>query len=281
MDKLLSSLFLGDARSALQIILDVYDRNHFCVVDYVYFANIYGKKMFDHHSASYDTHLFTSLLLAGYKQTDIQQVYTAYQDAIQDADILLPDGIALQIFYYLAKKRWLHNLNGTDFAPYVLESLVQKFGSKKVRILLYGTYPHLLQKTKTFLQDKWYQVVYAQDGYTNLDWDQLDAVLPSQEWVINVLLVARSTPLYPIQEIWTYANKDNLKKYKLLVMNQAGTFDWRVGEQKRAPELVRSLRLERLWRFLADPKRNYKKILDSLGIIVYVFSYLLLKKKSR
>jgi hypothetical protein len=154
MDRLLSSLFLGDKEAAFQRILDVYRAQQYCVVDYVYFANIYGKKMFEKHSASYDLTPFASLLLDGYKEKNIQQVYTAYQDAIQDADLLLPDGIALQIFYYLAKKKWLHNLNGTDFAPYVLESLVQKFGSEKVRILLYGTYPHLLEKTKIFLQDK-------------------------------------------------------------------------------------------------------------------------------
>lgn len=154
MDILLSSLFLGDKQEAFQSILDTYNRKHFCVVDYVYFANIYGKKMFDHHAHAYTIQDFSTMLLDGYKHTDIQQVYTAYQDAIQDADLLLPDGIALQVFHYLAKKHWLHNLNGTDFAPYALESLVGKFGSKNVRILLYGTYPDLLQKTKKFLQDK-------------------------------------------------------------------------------------------------------------------------------
>jgi N-acetylglucosaminyldiphosphoundecaprenol N-acetyl-beta-D-mannosaminyltransferase len=54
-------------------------------------------------------------------------------------------------------------------------------------------------------------------------------------------------------------------------MNQGGTFDFWVGEQKRSPKLVRKLKLERLWRFIADPKRNYKKIVDSLGILVYIF----------
>lgn len=93
--------------------------------------------------------------------------------------------------------------------------------------------------------------------------------------------MARSTPVYPIQEIWSYANKDVLKKHKLLVMNQAGTFDWWVGEQKRPPKLVRHLRLERLFRLISDPKRNYKKVLDSLGIVHYIFSYLLLKKGVR
>ena len=99
--------------------------------------------------------------------------------------------------------------------------------------------------------------------------------------MINVLLVARATPVYPIQEIWSEANKKNIQKYRLLVMNQAGTFDFWAGEQNRAPKLVQQLRLERLWRLISDPKRNYKKVLASLGILHYIFSYLLLKKRTR
>jgi UDP-N-acetyl-D-mannosaminuronic acid transferase (WecB/TagA/CpsF family) len=93
------------------------------------------------------------------------------------------------------------------------------------------------------------------------------------------LLVARSTPVYPIQEIWSQANRENIQNHHLLVMNQAGTFDFRVGEQKRSPKIIRHLRLERLWRLILDPKRNYKKVVDSLGILHYIFSYLLLKKR--
>jgi UDP-N-acetyl-D-mannosaminuronic acid transferase (WecB/TagA/CpsF family) len=145
---------------------------------------------------------------------------------------------------------------------------------------LYGTYPDLLAKTKVFLEKKWYQVVYAQDGYTNLDWNQVEKSLPHQEGTINVLLVARVTPIYPIQDIRSYANKEQIKKYHLLTMNQWWTFDWRVGKQKRPPRIIIYLRLERLRRLISDPKRNYKKVLDSLGIFRYIFYYLLLKKGS-
>jgi exopolysaccharide biosynthesis WecB/TagA/CpsF family protein len=162
-----------------------------------------------------------------------------------------------------------------------LESLVQRFGVDNVRLVIYWTYPVLIKKTEKYLQDKWYQVVYAQDGYSNLDRDQVERVLPPEDGKINVLLVARSTPVYPIQEIWTYANKHHIKKYGFLVMNQAGTFDRWVWEQKRPPMIVRHLRLEWLWRLISDPKRNYKKVLDSLWILHYIFSHLLLKKRAR
>jgi UDP-N-acetyl-D-mannosaminuronic acid transferase (WecB/TagA/CpsF family) len=93
-------------------------------------------------------------LLQDYKQKSLEQVRKAYQDTIQDADLVLPDGIALQIFYFLAKKKRLSNLNGTDFAPYLLQALVKKSGRDNVRVVLYGTYPDLLAKTKVFLEKK-------------------------------------------------------------------------------------------------------------------------------
>lgn len=96
---------------------------------------------------------------------------------------------------------------------------------------------------------------------------------------INILLVARSTPDYPIQEIWTLANKQHIKQHGLIVMNQAGTFDFWVGEQKRAPKPIRVIKLERLWRLISDPKRNLKKVLSTLALFGYIFSYLILKKK--
>lgn len=90
-------------------------------------------------------------MLAEYKNMNIQGVYKVYQQAILDADVVLPDGIALQIFYFLAKKKWLNNLNGTDFCPYFLSYVKEEYADRGMNVILYGTYPHLLEKTKNLL----------------------------------------------------------------------------------------------------------------------------------
>lgn len=82
-----------------------------------------------------------------------------------------------------------------------------------MNLILYGTYPHLLEKTKKFLLEQEYNVVYAQDGYTNLDWENIDLALKGRDKDINILLVARTTPEYPIQEIWSFSNKESIKKH--------------------------------------------------------------------
>jgi len=276
--KILHTLFQWNADQACEHILGLYDKKGFCIVDYLYFANIAAKKLFDVHHIAYPVEDFHAALLADYKHMNIQGIYPVYQQAILDADVVLPDGIALQLFYFLAKKKRLKNLNWTDFCPYFLSYIKEYHPDKDMNVILYGTYPHLLEKTKQLLLKQGYNVVYAQDGYTNLDWDNVDLALKWRDKDINVLLVARTTPIYPIQEIWTFANKDHVRQHRLLVMNQWGTFDFWVGEQKRAPKLIRTLKLERLRRLISDPKRNIKKVMSTLALFRYIFSYLILKK---
>ena len=275
--QILSTLFSGDSNQACERILTLYNKNGFCIIDYLYFANIAGKKVFDSYIHDYEINEFRDALLSDYKTLSTQRIYKAYQQSILDADVVLPDGIALQLFYFLDQKKWLNNLNWTDFCPYFLSYIKQHHPDKDIYIVLYGTYSHLLEQTKHFLLKQWYSVVYAQDGYSNLDWNNVDLALKEKKG-ITILLVARSTPDYPIQEIRSFANKQNIEKHTMIVMNQWGTFDFWVGAQKRAPKAIRYIKMERLRRLISDPKRNIKKVVSTLALFRYVFSYLILKK---
>ncbi len=279
MKNILNTLFHGNADQACEHILGMYTKKGFCIIDYLYFANVSGKKLFDTHHSSYAISVFQEALLPAYKTMNPEVVYKAYQDAIIDADVVLPDGIALQIFNFCAKRKRLQNLNWTDFCPYFLSYIKEHHSSKNLNIILYGTHPHVLEKTRDFLLKQGYNVIYIQDGYTNMDWNTLDLALKGRNNDINVLLVARTTPDYPIQEIWTLANKQKIQEHSLIVLNQWGTFDFRVGEQKRPPKLIRRLKLEWLRRLISDPKRNMKKVWNSLALFRYIFVYLLLKNK--
>ena len=98
----------------------MYERKGYSIVDYLYFANIAGKNLFEQYAISYSVEQCTEALLNDYKAMNIRGVQSMYQQAILDADVVLPDGIALQIYYFFAKKKRLHNLNGTDFCLYFL-----------------------------------------------------------------------------------------------------------------------------------------------------------------
>lgn len=266
MKQILEKTFRGSADEAVNAILSTYQQEEFSVVNFIYFANIVSQRLFE--------------------DKDKTEKEREYKKILLKSDFLLPDGIALQLFYFFAKffgriqtaRSWLHNLNGTDFVPYFLAEAKKKYGNQKLCLLLYGTKPHFLEKVAEKLKLQGYNVIYTQDGYSDFDWDAAQEVLQEYQDTINILLVARSTPKIPLQELWTSRNYQKIQQHKLLVFNTGGLLDFIAGAQKRAPKLWRMLKLEWLYRLFTDPKRNLKKVLNSLAIIPYIFNYLIMGK---
>ncbi len=287
MKSILAKLFTGNKTEAYEHIIKEYHRKWWAIVNYLYFANITGKHLFDEYLWTVDKPVFQEALKDDYKILSSSIIAPAYKKALLESDILLPDGIALQLFYWIAwklkklntHKKRLENLNGTDFWLFFIDWLQSEKGKDNVELYLYGTYPGILEKTKTFLQERWFNIAYAQDGFTNFDWEQVKEIRKKNKKSYAILFVARTTPEYPIQELRSWSNQEKIKENKLLVCNQWWTFDFWAWVQKRAPKLWRTYKIEWLWRLITDPKRNYKKVIDSILIIKYIFSYLLLKKK--
>jgi len=268
MKSTLQKISTTDTQETIDNIVNVYNNQWHCVVNFIYFSQIVSQ------------HVFSS---TNKKRTEKEK---EYRKLLLKSDFLLPDWIALQVFYYLAvslkriqsDNKRLPNLNWTDFTPQFLSGLKQKFWSQRINILLYWSKPNIVEKVKENLTLKWYNVIYIQDGFSEFDRDKAEDALNEYVDTINVLLVARSTPKIPIQELRTFRNYQQIQEDKLLVMNVWWLFDFVAWVQKRAPKLFRLLKLEWLWRLCSEPKRNYKKVLNSLMIIPYIFRYLILKK---
>ena len=275
MQDILTKIYPYTPKQAVSAILKSYEKNGFVVSNFVYFAVIKVQKLFE-----------------STKKTTRQK---EYKKAIMKWNFLLPDGVALQTFYNLAgkqfelKTRKLSNLNGTDFIPYFLDELKKKFWWQKICLFLYWSKQEIVSDAKKAFKYKWFNVVYIQDGYSELDRDKMIASKKYYQDTINILLVARSTPDNPIQELRTIKNRTNIKKHKLLVFTVWWLFDFLAWEwtktwrkkwvQKRAPKIVRKMKLEWLWRLITDPKRNFKKVKYSFAIFPYILRYLLLKKE--
>ena len=124
MNEILQKLYPHSRDQAINDILSFYDQEESVVVNFIYFANIVSHRLFD--------------------QTAKTEKLKEYKKILLKSDFLLPDGIALQIFYYVAHfmgkidspTSWLQNLNGTDFIPYLLQSIRKKYGSQKLNILI-------------------------------------------------------------------------------------------------------------------------------------------------
>ena len=286
MKSVLEKIFKWDFQNTYQSILDKYDTQKYWIINYIYFANITGKKIFDKSSSVINKNDFEYMLLDKYKTLKKSDISYNYKQSLLESDFLLPDWIALQLFYWLAVKlkrinsdiSWLSNLNGTDFCLSFLDKLANEKWKSSIQILLYWAYQKELDIAEKFLKNKWYDIVYTQNWYDNLDWQLVENKIKADN-KYTILLIWRTTPDYPIQEIRSWVNLRQIKENKLLVFNQGGTFDFWAWKQKRAPKIIISCKLEWLWRLIQDPKRNWKKVLNSLELFSYIFSYLLLKNK--
>lgn len=83
MKQSLEKLFTGSYDDAVNAILTTYQQENFCIVNFIYFANIVGQKLFENKNKTEKEKEYKKILLK--------------------SDFLLPDGIAIQIFYAIAK----------------------------------------------------------------------------------------------------------------------------------------------------------------------------------
>lgn len=286
MKDILQKIYPYTAKQAINSILRVYDKNGFVVSNFVYFAVIKVHKLFES----------TKSTKTSSRKTTRQK---EYKKAIMKWDFLLPDGVALQMFYNLASKQFklstkkLSNLNGTDFIPHFLDEIKKRYWSQKICLFLQWSYSEIVEQAEKTLAYKWFNVIYTQDGYSELDRDKMLTAKKKYQDTLNILLIARSTPDNPIQELRTMKNWTKIQQNKLLVFTVWGLFDFWAAEtigksenkwvrrwtQKRAPKFIRKLKLEWLWRLITDPKRNFKKVKNSFAVFPYILRYLLLKKE--
>lgn len=207
MQSILQKIATQPASVMIDEILTTYQQEEFSVVNFIYFANIVSQKLFEEKAKTEKEREYKKILLK--------------------SDFLLPDGIALQLFYFFAQwfgrihstVSWLPNLNGTDFVPAFLAEAKKKYGNQKLCLLLYGTKEEYLQKAAEKLKFQGYNVIYVQDGYSDFDWEKAQIALEEYQDTINILLVARSTPKIPLQELRTSRNYQKIQQNKLLVLN--------------------------------------------------------------
>lgn len=238
--QIFKKLYKNDKTVALAHIEKVRRAQGFAIIHFAYFASLYMQGLF--------------------KKAALNQEY--FEELLQ-ADFLMPDWIALQI--YAKKHFWdqLSNLNWTDFLPFYLET--RKPNSYLIH--LYGAFPHVLEKTVEKLESKYGKssIGYVQDGYSTFDETLFKEKIDEDKE--NIFLIAQWSPR---QELWVYNNRDMISNFRLTLFSVWGLFDFWAGLEKRAPIIIRKLRGEFVRRFLTHPKKNAKKFLTSWIVFWYL-----------
>jgi len=303
MFKILQRINSDKKQKIVNSILNVYENKSFCTIHFLYFAQIISQRIIPNPKSkntnnkknkkndNFFSKSYQKLFPDVKKLLDTWLLNTTpknYHQELLWSDFLLPDGIALQILFFVLRLRkyikkpapfFLHNLNWTDFVPYFLNEVVLKYGEAKPCIVLYWGTEEVNNLTKKYFSYKWFNVVYAQDWYREFDWSKAENTLKEYKDSINILLVARSTTELPIQELWVQKRNNKIKKNQLITFTVGWLFEFLTGVEKRAPKIMRICKLEWLCRIIINPKKNLKKTKTTFLIFRYFFCYLVLKKR--
>lgn len=160
--------------------------------------------------------------------------------------IIVNDGIGIDIAAVLSGNgRFPDNLNGTDFTPFLCRS-----AGRPLRLFLLGAKEEVVQQAATHARTALgQQVAGTCNGYEEMRATD-DLIARINEARPDVLLVALGNP---IQEEWILTHRDALEVP--VVMGVGALFDFWAGAKSRAPQLVRSLRLEWFYRLCLEPRR--------------------------
>lgn len=173
-----------------------------------------------------------------------------YGDVLAQAELVLRDGVGVELAARLAGARPGHNFVGTDFVPALLRVLGAR--AEGVSVYLLGGRDGVALEAAHRLrrQIRGLRVVGVGAGFGDLD----AAVARIRAASPDVLLVALGNPL---QEEWIHRHRDELGAGTAIGVG--ALFDYLAGRVSRAPKWVLRLRGEWFFRLIHEPRRLWRR----------------------
>ena len=187
-----------------------------------------------------------------------------YRSIINNADLVLSDGIGLKIASKIFGETMVDNCNGTDLSPKILKLAADNgysvfFLGGEDGIALKAA--ENAKKTTPKLDIKG-----THSGYFDDDKKIVDLINATG---VDILFVAMGVPL---QEKWIAKYREQLNCK--LALGVGAFLDYLSGSIPRAPLWMRKCHVEWFWRCFIDPKRMLKRyFVDGFCFVVYVFLY--------
>lgn len=195
-----------------------------------------------------------------------------FQKALEDSDILLPDGIGIVWAEKFLRGNSIKKIAGYDLFLFLMNKLNNEYGS----VFFLGASEATLDKIKFKSSQEYPNVTFGsysppyKDKFTDYDsqlmCDQVNDFNP------DVLFVGMTAPK---QEKWVYNFNDKLNARNICCVG--AVFDFYAGNIKRASDFWISLGLEWLPRLVREPRRLFyrnfvstpKFILEILSIKIF------------
>lgn len=173
----------------------------------------------------------------------------AYRGALSRADLVLNDGIGIELAARMRGRRFPENLNGSDFTLRLLTLAAER----RWRVYLYGGHPGVAENARDRLCERieGLEIVGVRDGYSAGTEDVLRHI---RSVCADVVIVALGQPQ---QELWLDHNLPATGAH--LGLGVGAFLDFAAGRVVRAPGWMNRLGAEWLFRLAQEPGRLWRR----------------------
>jgi N-acetylglucosaminyldiphosphoundecaprenol N-acetyl-beta-D-mannosaminyltransferase len=174
-----------------------------------------------------------------------------YRRVLRQADRVLPDGIGIHLACRISGTSLVANVNGTDLFPRMCE----RAAAEELSIFLLGAAPGRVAATAQNMQLKFkcLRIAGTHSGYFTTA-DETALIEKINGSGADILLVGLGAPR---QDLWLANNRCKLNPP--LKIGVGGLFDFYSDEISRAPQWMREIGMEWVWRLIKEPRRMWRR----------------------
>lgn len=187
----------------------------------------------------------------------------AFATSLLHSDIILRDGIGMQMLFKALHTDAGLNMNGTDFIP----DFLNRVKGQPIGIL--GTQDPYLAKAAAVLKEQGHHIVVTEDGFK----DKTIYLKLAESFRPKIIVLAMGMPK---QELISIYLKEQLS-YNAILINGGAVIDFLGGKVKRAPGWMQKAGMEWLFRLLNEPRRLFNRYV--IGNFVFLYRVRGIKKK--
>ncbi len=195
----------------------------------------------------------------------------AFHQILEEADLVVPDGIGVVIASKLKKgERLPERVAGYD----LVQSTMKEAVKEGYKYYFFGSKPGISEEAAVKMRETYpgIEIVGTRNGYFKPE-DEAEIIADIYASGANILLVALGAPK---QEKWIEANKHLMSNVRVAI-GVGGSLDVMSGNVKRAPIAFQKLGLEWFYRLLKEPTRFKRMIVIPEFLIKVIFN----KKNSK
>ncbi len=196
-----------------------------------------------------------------------------FADTVNGADLTVPDGRPIYWAQKLMGYGEASQIRGEDLAIGLFEAAEEE----RIRVGFYGSTQETLSNIKNRLHSLYPLLdvcfMCAPPFGTLSEKEMNAAVAEINASKVQILFLGLGCPK---QETWMAENKNGVS---CVMLGVGAVFDYISGDKKAAPDLLKMLGLEWLFRLISEPRRLWKRYLKHNPRFVYYLSLQLLGKK--